>query len=59
MNYIKQNDNRNKILSLEKMRTDNPTEFWHELKRTGPKKKINIPMEIKNSAGEIVTDKDV
>ena len=33
------------ILNIEKCCTDNPKEFWNHIKKLGPAKKKNIPME--------------
>ena len=41
---------------IEKLRTDNPTEFWRHIKRLGPKNKSKIPLEIEDEDGNITTE---
>ena len=41
---------------IENMSTENPREFWNKIKTLGPRKSTNIPMEVYNENGEILTD---
>ena len=38
------------------MTTENPNEFWEKIKKLGPQKYSNIPMETTDNNGSIVTD---
>ena len=41
---------------IENMSTENPREFWNKIKTLGPRKSTNIPMEIYNENGEVLTN---
>ena len=43
-------------INIEKTRTSNPRKFWEELKKLGPKKKPNIPMECYTEDGGITSN---
>jgi asparagine synthetase B (glutamine-hydrolysing) len=47
---------REKMMQIEKLNTNNPREFWNELKKLGPRKKVDIPLEVYGNNGEIITD---
>ena len=49
---VKRKFEREKRQYIERLNTDNPREFWKELKSIGPKKKKqNIPMEVYSNDG--------
>ncbi len=41
---------------LERICTDNPREFWAQMKRLGPRKVNTIPMKVYDINGNITTD---
>ena len=41
---------------IENMSTENPREFWNKIKTLGPRKSTNIPMEVYNENGEVLTN---
>ncbi|VDI49336.1 Hypothetical predicted protein [Mytilus galloprovincialis] len=45
-------------LKIDNMVTSNPNDFWDKIKKLGPRKVQNIPMEIYGPNGEILTDDD-
>ena len=50
---------RTQAHNINKLNTENPKQFWKEIKSLGPKKtRPNIPMEIENNLG-IVTDENI
>ena len=50
--------NREKTQEIEHLETDNPKKFWEAIKRLGPQKKNDIPMEVYDDDGNIVTDSE-
>ena len=38
------------------MTSENPNEFWEKIKKSGPRKSSEIPMEIYDQNGEILMD---
>ena len=52
------NYNRKKAFEIEEINTSNPTEFWKQISRLGPKKSTNIPLKVYDDQGNIVDDKD-
>lgn len=47
---------REKWQNIEKIQTDNPSDFWKEIKTLGPKKKQSIPLEVYDSNEEVISD---
>ena len=47
---------RGLFIKIDKVCDKDPKEFWHYIKRLGPKKKSDIPWEVEVN-GQIVTDK--
>ncbi|VDI40881.1 Hypothetical predicted protein [Mytilus galloprovincialis] len=45
-------------LEIDNMVTSNPNDFWDKIKKLGPRKVQNIPMEVYGPNGEILTDDD-
>ena len=43
--------NRNKSIEIEKINTENPTEFWKQINSLGPKRSNKIPMEVYDDDG--------
>ena len=41
---------------VETLNTSNPTEFWKYINELGPKKKVNVPLEVLNSENKICSD---
>ena len=41
---------------IENMSTENPREFWNKIITLGPRKSTNIPMEVYNENGEVLTN---
>ena len=41
---------------IENMTADNPNEFWEKIKKLGPRKCSDIPMEAYDQNGDIVSD---
>ena len=56
LRHAKRNYNKTSMEKIEKLRTDNPTEFWRRIKRLDPKTKSYIPMEIESNSSDLVTD---
>ncbi len=50
---------RKQMYDLEEINTNDPTAFWKHINNLGPKKKSNIPWEIINEHGDIITDHDI
>ena len=48
---------RGQLLDIEKLKTGNPTEFWHHISRLGPRKSNNIPMETVLDDGTVIRNK--
>ena len=48
---------RNKVLNIEKANTSDPIAFWNFIKNLSPRTKRDIPWEILNKEGKLVTDK--
>lgn len=49
---------RDLALNIEALNTENPSVFWKELQKLGPKRNANIPMEYVNDDGIIIFDED-
>ena len=47
---------REKLIKIETFNTENPRQFWNEIKKLGPNRKVNIPIEAYNESGDITTD---
>ena len=43
--------NRSKATEIEKINTENPTEFWKQISALGPKRSNKIPMEVYDDSG--------
>ena len=43
---VKRNYNRGNLLNLDEICTNDPNKFWESLKKLGPNRKTNIPLEI-------------
>ncbi len=48
--------NQNMLEKLERICTNNPREFWAQMKRLGPRKVNTIPMKVYDINGNITTD---
>ncbi len=46
----------NKHIEIETIQTENPRQFWEQIKRLGPKKTFEIPMAVISENGEINKD---
>ncbi len=40
----------------EHLNTENPSEFWEAIKRLGPRKKTEIPIEVYDEQGHVNND---
>ena len=49
---------RSQAVHIEEMSTNNPTEFWKKINQLGPRKSKEIPMEIVDSEGNTMSDKN-
>ncbi len=47
---------RRQVYDLEEVNCNDPTAFWKHINNLGPKKKSNIPWEVLNHEGDIVSD---
>ncbi len=52
----KRNFEREKQYNIEHLNTENPREFWEAIKRLGPIKKTEIPMEVYDEHGHVNND---
>ena len=52
--------NHNKLVqeNIDSICTDNPKQFWHYIKKLGPQFKSDIPQEVYDKDGNIITDID-
>jgi hypothetical protein len=50
--------NRGQMIDIEDCCTNDPNQFWEQLKQLGPRKKASIPMEVYSENDEILCDKD-
>ena len=48
---------RGHLISIEKLNTTNPTEFWHHISKLGPRTSNKIPLETLLEDGSITRDK--
>ena len=48
--------NRQLADKIEDLNTNNPTEFWNNIKNLGPQKSKNIPMKVYNDDGSLMHD---
>lgn len=46
LRFFKRRFKRGQALKLEQLQTGNPQQFWREIHKLGPKKKMLIPMEV-------------
>ena len=44
---------------IESMTTENPNEFWEKIKKLGPRKSSEIPMETYGQNGELLMDENI
>ena len=44
---------------IENMTTENPNEFWEKIKKFGKRKSVEIPMEVYDQNGELLTDHNI
>ncbi len=56
LRFHKRKYNRGTEIELEEICKKDPTKFWNQIKNLGPKRKINIPMEIVNNDHQIITE---
>ncbi len=49
---------RKRQLEIEEMQTNDPKEFWRQLKNLGPQKRTQIPLEVLNENGDLCSDID-
>lgn len=49
---------RDLTLNIETLNTENPSAFWKELQKLGPRRNVNIPMEYEDDDGNIIYDED-
>ena len=49
---------RDTIIEIENISTTDPNKFWKTIKKLGPPKKSNIPLEVYNDDGHIENDLD-
>ena len=47
---------RQKQINIERLNTENPREFWEELKKLGPRKSSKIPMQVYDESGHVTGD---
>jgi len=52
----KRNFEREKRCNIERLNTENPREFWEAIKRLGPRKNSDIPMEVYDEHGNVKND---
>ena len=50
------NFRKSKIAEIENFSTSDPNKFWNSIKNLGPHKKNDIPMEVYDVEGNVVTD---
>ncbi len=55
----KRSHERSKIYQLEETNLSNPTEFWRQISKLGPKRDSKIPWEVDGPDGNIITDKNI
>ena len=48
---------RERLLKIEELTDRDPNKFWKYIRNLGPRKKQDIPMEVYNSEGNIVTER--
>ena len=53
---FERNYKKNKIVEIETFSSSDPNKFWESIKKLGPYKKKDIPMEVYDEDGNIVTD---
>ena len=53
---LKRQYQRSVQCDIERLNTENPKEFWDTLKKLGPQKNTEIPMEVYDMHGNITTD---
>ena len=47
---------RDKLVNIERMKVENPKQFWAELRKLGPRKKDLIPIEVYDDNGRVIND---
>ena len=50
--------NKESVIHIETMNTNNPTEFWKSIKNLGPRNKTEIPMKVRDG-NTIITDPEM
>ncbi len=48
---------RRKVHDLEKANVEDPVAFWRAIQKLGPRKQSNIPWEVKDESGHVITDR--
>ena len=54
----KRRHQREQLIKIESINTNNPREFWNAIKNLGPKKKCDIPIETYDDLGNVITDQE-
>jgi hypothetical protein len=49
---------REKLIEIENINVKNPHEFWKAIKKLGPKKKSDIPIETYDDLGNVITEQE-
>ena len=50
--------NRHKAIEIEKINTENPTEFWKQINALGPKRSNTVPMQVYDETGNKTSDEN-
>lgn len=58
LRYSERMYNREKLNVIERLNTNNPTEFWDHINKLGPRIRKDIPLEVYNQDGDVCNDVD-